>query len=165
MIAVAAMAANRVIGADGKIPWHLPDDLRWFKNLTLGGTLLMGRVTFDSIGRPLPGRETIVLSRREDLEIPGVQVIRDLSALRSARIQGEIYVVGGADIYRIALPYCRDLYLTEVKCDAAGDRKFPVFEDLFRFSSVLRETPEMRIVHYVNDEVKELPRTRGESPP
>ena len=165
MIAVAAMAANRVIGADGKIPWHLPDDLHWFKNLTLGGTLLMGRVTFDSIGRPLPGRKTIVLSRREGMEIPGVQVIRDLSALRGARVQGEIYVVGGADIYRIALPYCRDLYLTEVKRDAEGDRKFPVFEDLFRFSSVLRETPEMRIVHYVNDEVKDLPRTREESPP
>lgn len=164
MIAVAAMAANRVIGAKGQIPWHLPDDLRWFKELTMGGTLLMGRVTFDSIGRPLPGRETIVLSRSEGLVIPGVQVIRSLHELRSARVQGEIFVVGGADIYRIALPFCRDLYLTEVKRDAAGDRKFPVFEDLFRFSAVLRETPEMRIVHYVNDEVRELPRTCAESP-
>ena len=165
MIAVAAMAANRVIGADGKIPWHLPEDLRWFKELTMGGTLLMGRVTYDSIGKPLPGRTTIVMSRREGLVIPGVQVIRDLSGLQSAEIQGEVFVVGGSEVYRVALPYCRDLYLTEVSGEVAGDRKFPVFEELFRFSSVLRETPEMRIVHYVNDEVRPMPRTRLEAPP
>ncbi|MFM8887782.1 MAG: dihydrofolate reductase, partial [Chthoniobacterales bacterium] len=100
MIAVAAMAANRVIGADGKIPWHLPEDLRWFKELTMGGTLLMGRVTYDSIGKPLPGRKTIVMSRREGLAIPGVQVIRDLSGLQSIEIQGEVFVVGGSEVYR-----------------------------------------------------------------
>ena len=165
MIAVAAMAANRVIGAEGKIPWHLPEDLRWFKELTMGGTLLMGRVTYDSIGKPLPGRATIVMSRKDGLVIPGVEVIRDLSGLQNARIQGEVFVVGGSEIYRIALPYCRDLYLTEVKKHAAGDRKFPMFEELFRFSSLLRETPEMRIVHYVNDEVRPMPRTRLEAPP
>jgi len=163
------MAANRVIGAEGKIPWHLPEDLRWFKELTMGGTLLMGRVTYDSIGKPLPGRQTIVMSRKESrkegLEIPGVTVIRDLSGLRGVAVQGDIFVVGGAEIYRAALPYCRDLYLTEVSKDVAGDRKMPMFEDVFRFSSLLRETPEMRIVHYVNDEVRELPRTRLEAPP
>ena len=164
MIAVAAMAANRVIGAAGAIPWHLPEDLRWFKELTTGGTLLMGRVTFESIGKPLPGRETIVMSRREELVISGVQVIRDLSGLRSARVQGEIFVVGGAEIYRAALPYCRDLYLTEVLREVPGDRQFPMFEELFRFSAVLRETQELRIIHYVNDEVRELPRTRLEAP-
>ena len=165
MIAVAAMATNRVIGADGKIPWHLPEDLRWFKELTTGGTLLMGRVTYDSIGRPLPGRKTIILSRQDGLQIPGVDVIRDLSQLRSAETQGELFVVGGAEVYRVALPFCRDLYLTEVRTEAEGDRRMPVFEDLFRFSAVLRETPDMRIVHYVNDEVRELPRTRAEAPP
>ncbi len=165
MIAVAAMAANRVIGAAGQIPWHLPEDLRWFKELTMGGTLLMGRVTYDSIGKPLPGRETVVMSRREGLEIPGVQMIRDLSGLRSAKTQGEIFVVGGAEIYRAALPYCRDLYLTEVLREVEGDRKMPMFEELFRFSALLRETPELRILHYVNDEVRELPRTRLEAPP
>lgn len=165
MIAVAAMATNRVIGADGKIPWHLPEDLRWFKELTMGGTLLMGRVTYDSIGKPLAGRVTIMMSRQDGLVIPGVQVIRDLSGLQNARTQGEIFVVGGSEIYRVALPYCRDLYLTEVKKDAVGDRKFPMFEELFRFSSVLRETPEMRIVHYINDEVRPMPRTRLEAPP
>jgi hypothetical protein len=107
MIGVAAMAANRVIGAEGKIPWHLPEDLRWFKELTMGGTLLMGRVTYDSIGRPLPGRKTIVMSRQERAGIPGVTVIRDLSGLRDCEVQGEVFVVGGAEIYRVALPYCR----------------------------------------------------------
>jgi len=165
MIAVAAMASNRVIGSGGKIPWHLPEDLRWFKELTMGGTLLMGRVTYDSIGKPLPGRTTIVLSRNGGLALPGVQVIRDLSGLLGAQTTGEVFVVGGSDVYRMALPYCRDLYLTEVKREVEGDRKFPVFEDLFRFSSVLRETPVLRIVHYVNDEVSPLPRTRLEAPP
>ena len=165
MIAVAAMAANRVIGAEGKIPWHLPEDLRWFKELTMGGTLLMGRVTYDSIGRPLPGRKTVVMSRQEGAVIPGVTVIRDLSGLRDIDLQGEVFVVGGAEIYRVALPYCRDLYLTEVRREVPGDRKMPVFEDVFRFSALLRETPEMSIVHYVNDEVRELPRTRLEAPP
>jgi dihydrofolate reductase len=165
MIAVAAMAANRIIGAGGKLPWSLPEDLRWFKELTMGGTLLMGRVTYDSIGRPLPGRKTVVLSRREGLEIPGVEVIRYLSGLRQVRTQGEIFVVGGAEIYRVTLPYCRDLYLTEVLRDVEGDRRMPMFEEIFRFSAVLRETPEMRILHYVNDEVLALPRTRLEAPP
>ena len=121
MIAVAAMATNRVIGADGKIPWHLPEDLRWFKELTMGGTLLMGRVTYDSIGRPLPGRKTIILSRQDGLQVPGVGVIRDLSKLRGAETQGEIFVVGGAEVYRVTLPFCRDLYLTEVHMDVDGD--------------------------------------------
>jgi len=165
MIAVAAMAANRVIGDGGRIPWHLPEDLRWFKELTMGGTLLMGRVTYDSIGKPLPGRETVVMSRQDGLVIPGVRVIRDLSGLGAVPAKGEVFVVGGAEIYRVALPYCRDLYLTEVLREVPGDRKFPVYEDIFRFSAVLRETPEMRIVHYVNDEVRPLPRTRLEAPP
>jgi len=165
MIAVAAMAANRVIGAEGKIPWHLPEDLMWFKELTMGGTLLMGRVTYDSIGRPLPGRNTVVMSRREGLIIAGVEVIRDLSGLRGTPHPGDVFVVGGAEVYRACLPFCRDLYLTEVKRDAAGDRRFPLFEDLFRFSAVLRETDEMRVVHYVNDEVRDLPRTRLDAPP
>jgi dihydrofolate reductase len=165
MIAVAAMAENRVIGAEGQLPWNLPDDLRWFKELTMGGTLLMGRVTVDSIGRALPGRKTVVLSRKGEVKVPDIEVISDLSGLRQVKTQGETFVVGGSEIYRICLPYCRDLYLTEVKGDFAGDRNFPVFEDIFRFSAVLRETPEMRIVHYINDEVLDLPRTRLEAPP
>ena len=92
-------------------------------------------------------------------------VIRDLSQLRQASGDSEVFVVGGAEIYRAVLPYCRDLYLTEVRREVGGDRLMPVFEDVFRFSAQLRETPEMRIVHLVNDEVRELPRTRLEAPP
>jgi len=131
----------------------------------MGGTLLMGRVTYESIGRPLPGRRTVVLSRREGWQIPGVAVIRDLSKLRDAVGDSEVFVVGGAEIYRIALPYCRDLYLTEVRREVEGDRLMPLFEDIFRFSALLRETPDLRIVHFVNDEVRELPRTKLEAPP
>jgi len=165
MIAVAAMASNRVIGAEGKIPWHLPEDLRWFKELTMGGTLLMGRVTYESIGRPLPGRETIVMSRRGAPGLEGVQVIRDLSGLAGSRLQGEIFVVGGAEIYRATLPYCRDLYLTEILREVEGDRHFPVFHDVFRFSAVIHEGHDWRIVHYLNDEPRELPQTRQQAPP
>lgn len=157
MIAVAAMAANRVIGAEGRMPWHLPEDLRWFKDLTMGGTLLMGRVTFESIGRPLPGRRTVVLSRRGGLAIPGVVVIGDLGALRTVPPQGDVFVVGGEQIYRATLPYCRELYLTEIRREYPGDRMFPAFEGMFRFSSVVRESPDMRMVRYVNDAPKELP--------
>jgi dihydrofolate reductase len=106
-----------------------------------------------------------VISRQEGAVIPGVTVIRDLSGLRDIEVQGEVFVVGGAEIYRVAWPYCRDLYLTEVRREVSGDRKMPVFEDVFRYSALLRETPEMSIVHYVNDEVRELPRTRLEAPP
>ena len=105
------------------------------------------------------------MSRKENCQIPGVQVIRDLSGINSARVVGDIFVVGGAEVYRVALPYCRDLYLTEILKEVEGDRTMPVFSDFFRFSSVLRETPELRIVHYVNDEVRELPRTRLDAPP
>lgn len=158
MIAVAAMAANRVIGAEGKMPWHLPEDLQWFKELTMGGTLLMGRVTFESIGCPLPGRRTVVLSHRERLVLPGgVVAIRNLAALRTLPTQGAIFVVGGAAVYQATLPYCRELYLTEIRQDYSGDRMFPAFENMFRFSSVVRESPALRIVCYVNDTVQQLP--------
>lgn len=156
MIAVAAMTANRVIGVRGGLPWHLPEDLRWFKEVTMGGTLLMGRVTFNSIGRPLPGRDTVVLSRRRGLQIPGVRVIGGLGELRRLSWKGEVFVIGGAEIFADALPYCRALYLTEVRREVEGDRYFPPFEDSFRFADVVRETPEMRIVHYVNDHPRGL---------
>ncbi len=157
MIAVAAMAANRVIGAGGRIPWHFPEDLRWFKELTMGGTLLMGRVTYESIGRPLPGRRTVVLSRRSGLTIPGVTVISNLGALRNLSVQGEIFVVGGEEIYKETLPYCRELYLTEIRREYAGDRRFPAFEDMFCLVSVVRESPDMRMVLYANNAAKDLP--------
>src|ERR1700743_691878 len=103
--AIAAMSENRVIGDHGKIPWHLPADFRWFKHKTMGGTLLMGRKTFDSIGKPLPGRETVVISR--GAAVPGVTTC-DLNSLEETlrRLPKPWWICGGAEIYRELLRQC-----------------------------------------------------------
>jgi len=135
------MALNRVIGAGNRIPWHLPADFQWFKRTTLGGVLVMGRRTFESIGRPLPGRETFVLSRSLPA-IPGVRVLPDLTTLRSALVPDPrpVWICGGADIYRQLLPFCSELLLTLVEETPAGDAFFPPFEDDFADEGeVLRE--------------------------
>lgn len=146
--AIAAMALNRVIGCGRKIPWHLPEDFRWFKEQTTGQVVVMGRRTFESIGRPLPNRETVVLSR-SGFAHEGVRTIVSLDELE---VEGErrVFIAGGADVYALALPRCADLLLTVVKREVAGEVLFPVFEDYFKEKAVLRETAEFRIVHYVN---------------
>src|ERR1017187_1561993 len=106
--AIAAMSLNRAIGADNKIPWHLPEDFKWFKQLTMGHILVMGRKTFESIGRPLPGRETIVLSRSQFIH-PGVRVISGLGQIDPSTEPREVFICGGAQIYGLALPLCSDL--------------------------------------------------------
>ena len=121
---VAARAANGVIGVEGRLPWRLPDDLRRFKRLTMGHTLVMGRRTWDSIGRPLPGRQTIVLSRNQDLTIAGVTVVHDLASAYGAAT-GDVFVVGGAAVYAAALPDAARLHLTEVHAEVDGDVRFP----------------------------------------
>jgi dihydrofolate reductase len=145
--AIAAMAENRVIGRGNRIPWHLPEDFKWFKQLTMGHVLVMGRRTFESIGRPLPGRETIVLSRSQFAH-PGVRVISGLDQIDPAAEEREIFICGGAEIYALALPLCSDLYLTLVKQSVEGDVFFPPFEGLFRFEKVLLERPEFEVRHY-----------------
>ena len=142
------MSLNRVIGAGNKIPWHLPEDFKWFKQTTLGHIIVMGRKTFESIGKPLPRRETIVLSR-SDFKYPGVQTIRDLKEL-SAFDSGDrlIFICGGAQVYEQALPMCSDLYLTLVKREVEGDALFPKFEDQFTLAEEIRDTSEFKILHY-----------------
>jgi dihydrofolate reductase len=140
--AIAAMARNRVIGAQNRIPWHLPADFQWFKRTTLGGILVMGRHTFESIGRPLPGRETFVLSRSLP-SLPGVQVLPDLPTLRSslALDPRPVWICGGADIYRQLLPSCSELLLSLVESTPDGDAFFPPFEhDFTDEGEVLRES-------------------------
>lgn len=149
--AIAALAENRVIGDQGRIPWHLPSDFRWFKQNTLGQTLVMGRKTFESIGRPLPGRRTIVLSRGSPI-YPNVTVVRDLDELALAVEDDprEVWVAGGAAIYAQLLPWCTDLFLSWVHRTATGNAVFPAFEDQFvRIAEVLHE-PEFTVVHYQN---------------
>lgn len=124
---VAAVGANGVIGVDGKLPWRLPGDLAAFKALTLGSVLVMGRATYESIGRPLPGRTTVVLTRQPDWSAPGVVVAHDLDgALRLAGGRGEqVFVVGGAQVYAQALSVADRLVLTHVESSPAGDTYFP----------------------------------------
>lgn len=147
--AIAAMSENRVIGAGGAIPWHLPEDFKWFKRVTLGHRLVMGRKTFESIGRPLPGRETILLSRHE-FTAPGTVTVPDVTALDAylGDDPREVFVAGGAEIYALLLPRCSDLYLTRVKRTVAGDTFFPPFEDQFVHVGNVMETADFTVEHY-----------------
>lgn len=147
LIAIAAMSLNRVIGAKGRIPWHLPEDFRWFKQVTMGQVLVMGRNTFESIGRPLPGRETWVLSRTGFWH-PGVRTIASLAEARALAGRRRVFVCGGAQVYAAALPWCSELYLTLVKRLVEGDAFFPPFEDQFELVEEIRETPEFKILRY-----------------
>lgn len=144
------MSLDRVIGRGNQIPWHLPEDFRWFKQTTMGGTLIMGRRTFESIGRSLPGRTTVVLSR-SGFAHPGVRGAGSLADLAMLELPPPWFVCGGADIYRQTLPLCRDLYLTLVKREVPdGDAFFPPFEADFELAATLRETPEFDVLHYRN---------------
>jgi dihydrofolate reductase len=123
---IAAVARNGVIGDRGRIPWRLSADLRRFKRLTLGHVLLMGRRTFESIGRPLPGRRTIVLSRAGRVPAAGVEVARDVEeALRMAAGAGEVFVAGGEEVYRLLLPHADRLLVTWVDASPPGDARWP----------------------------------------
>ncbi len=148
--AIAAMSLNRAIGIENRIPWHLPEDFKWFKQMTTGQVIVMGRKTYESIGKPLPNRTTIVLSR-SGAPIPGVQVVADLTRIDPAdpALAGrQIFICGGAQIYAQALPLCSDLYLTLVNRTVEGDTFFPPFEDQFQLAAELRSTPEFKILHY-----------------
>jgi dihydrofolate reductase len=172
--AIAAMSLNRVIGAGNKIPWHLPEDFKWFKQMTTGHVIVMGRKTFESIGKPLPNRETIVLTR-SNFQYSGVRVIHDLKELirttgvpspvlpvtvsPSDRVRSEsdrsplrreVFICGGAQVYTQAVPLCSDLYLTLVKRHVEGDAFFPPFEDQFELVEEIRDSPEFKILHYRN---------------
>ena len=145
--AIVAMAQNRVIGRGNQIPWHLPEDFKWFKRKTMGHDLVMGRRTFESIGRPLPGRKTIILSRR-GFSYPGVDVYSSLDELPEPS-EGRIrFICGGAEIYRLALPYCSDLFLTRVKKTVEGDCFFPPFEDDFQLVEELSQNEDFSVEHY-----------------
>lgn len=126
---VCALAENGVIGKDGDLPWHLPKDLRRFKRLTLDGIVLMGRRTWESIGRPLPRRRSLVLSRDPNFKPQGAEVFSSLlQALRDVGDGPEVFVIGGAAVYAEALPRAHRLYLTQVHTEAVGDVHFPAFD-------------------------------------
>jgi len=147
--AIAAMSENRVIGAGGKIPWHLPGDFKWFKKMTTGQVIVMGRKTFESIGAPLPNRTTIVLSRSQ-FSRPGVQTLPELSRIDLANETRGVFICGGAQVYAQALPLCSDLFLTLVKRVVEGDAFLPPFEDRFELAEEILDCPDFKILHYRN---------------
>ncbi len=143
------MSLNRVIGRQNQLPWHLPDDFKWFKRKTTGHVLIMGRRTFESLGKPLPNRTTVVLTRSGQT-IPNVQTIRSLDEFDLKSESREVFVCGGAQVYAEALPRCSDLYLTLVKRVVEGDAFFPPFEDLFVAVEEIEDCADFKITHYRN---------------
>jgi len=126
---VAAVADNGVIGREGGLPWRLPNDLRFFKLLTLGHAVIMGRRTWDEIGKPLPNRRNIVVTRSKDRDFPGAERAPYLgSALALVMAEDEVFVIGGGEIYRQALPMANRMYLTHVHAEVEGDTRFPEWD-------------------------------------
>jgi dihydrofolate reductase len=125
---IAAVSDNNVIGNGNALPWRIPEDLARFKSLTLGSTLVMGRRTFESIGRPLPGRTTIVLTRRTDFAAAGVLVAHDRPEAVSMARGPHAFVAGGADVYELFLPVAKKLFLTRVHAAYDGDTYFPAID-------------------------------------
>ncbi len=136
---LVAMARNRTIGANNTLPWRCPEDLKRFKALTMGHHIVMGRKTYDSIGKPLPGRITVVVTRNRALRIEGCVMAHSLEeAIAACKGDEEVFIVGGAELYAQALPLAGTLYITEILQDVAGDAHFPEF-DITRWSETSRE--------------------------
>lgn len=130
---LVAMAKNRVIGRNNRLPWHLPADLKHFKFLTMGQTIVMGRKTYESIGRPLPGRANIIITRQTDYEVPGAIVVNSIEdALliceETSTVNSENFIIGGEKLYRQTLKICQRMYITEIQSNFDGDVFFPEFD-------------------------------------
>jgi dihydrofolate reductase len=125
---LAAVGANHVIGRDGEMPWHLPQDLAHFKATTMGHTMVMGRKTYDSIGRALPGRRTIVMTSQQGWHAPSVEVAHSLAEALALAGPTEVFVIGGGEVYRQAMPFADQMMLTEIEQSPEGDVLFPTIE-------------------------------------
>jgi dihydrofolate reductase len=125
---IAALARNRVIGRDNDLPWHLPEDLKRFRALTMGHHIVMGRKTFESLGRLLPGRTTVIVTRNRDYQVPGAIIVHSLEeAVTACGDDPEIFLIGGAELYQQSLQLAGRLYLTEIDAEFEGDAYFPAF--------------------------------------
>ena len=128
---IVACAHNRTIGADGGLPWHIPEDFRWFKKVTMGHPVIMGRRTYESIGRPLPGRLNLVISRNKDWQAPGVETFTSIEAALdycksvTADWGHEVYIIGGGELYAATLPLVDRIFLTEIDLKVDGDTFYP----------------------------------------
>ena len=151
---LVAMAGNRTIGINNTLPWRCPEDLKHLKALTMGHHIVMGRKTYDSIGRPLPGRTTVVVTRNRDLKIEGCIIAHSLQdAIAASAGDNEVFILGGAELYAQALPLVDTLYITEIQQDVAGDAHFPEF-DKKQWMETSREqrrqeTPQPLEYHFV----------------
>ncbi len=140
LIAIAAVARNRGIGLANRLPWRIPEDFAFFKETTMGHVLLMGRKTYESIGRPLPGRTTVVLSR-SGFQAPGVATARDWREAAAVAPDRKLFLAGGAALYAEALPWCSELILTHVDLEPEADAFFPDWKSRFDGGEVLESHP------------------------
>jgi dihydrofolate reductase len=125
---IVAYANNRVIGKGGTIPWHLPNDLRHFKRITSGHTIVMGRKTFESLARPLPQRRNVVITSNKTFAAPGVEVVHSINDVLALDNPGEIFIIGGASVYQAFLGIAEQLYITEIALETDGDTFFPEWD-------------------------------------
>ncbi len=151
--AIVAMASNRVIGKDGDLPWRLPEDLKWFKKLTLGHPILMGRKTMESLPFPLPKRRNIVISRSLDTVPEGFEVVPGCdAALDLFDEEDTVFVIGGAQIFKEMLPLCDEFYLSYVFHPYEGDVYLPEFESTFTLEEVLHKDEDFELRRYVKSD-------------
>ena len=155
--AIVAMTPSRIIGRGNELPWHLPEDLKQFKARTTGHAIVMGRRTYESIGRPLPNRRNIVLTR-QDLELPGAETIQAIEDLEGLGVEGRIFLIGGAEVYRLALPRCAGIYITHLKREYPGDVFFPEFEHQFIKTKDLFENEDFSVAYWGNMTTQMPPR-------
>jgi dihydrofolate reductase len=128
---IFAMDQNRVIGKDNRLPWHLPADLAYFKKVTMGHAIVMGRKTFESIGRPLPGRENVIVTRDRSFQPEGCKVLHSIEEVKqfAAMRDDEVFVIGGAELFRATLPVADRLYITKIEASFPGDTFYPAFDE------------------------------------
>jgi len=138
--AIAAMSKNRVIGCDNRLPWRLPEDMRFFKEKTTGHPVIMGRKTFESFKGPLPNRENIVLTRNRNFSMEGVRVFSDLAEALEAYKDKDVFVIGGAEIYALAMPFTQRIYLTVIEREFVGDTFFPEIPKDFKLIEARRSS-------------------------
>ncbi|MDR1498094.1 MAG: dihydrofolate reductase [Puniceicoccales bacterium] len=153
LFAIAAVAQNGVVGVGNRLPWHLPGDFQFFKRTTLGHILVMGRKTYESIGRPLPGRTTVVLSRSGAGGVAasgaaGVRVVGGWEELWGIEPEKNLFLAGGARLYAEALPWCEGLFLTHVHATPAGDAFFPPYEQWFDAGEIIESCPQFTIRYH-----------------
>jgi dihydrofolate reductase len=149
LVAIVAMTSDRIIGRDGTLPWHLPEDIAFFKRTTSGHPIVMGRKTYESIGRPLPKRRNIVLTRDRNWAVPGVETIHQPSDLTTLNgLDGTVFIIGGAEVYSAFLDLTDELLVSRVHENFPGDTRFPEFESRFPHQEKIESHPGFEVWRY-----------------